>query len=201
MRSNLAPSDASRFSVLRGNRATMRWLIGGVVLGGIWLVLDRTILEHKRRCRASDSLRQRIAMLVLATPSEPSDNEWAAAVQWTAGNLHSNSLVAFEASLTEIVQLESDLVERMQSEVGMDTIDWLWDRYAELTDHGHRYRAKFRVAMLESMEDAGEYGDVYGEYASLRRWTLSDLRQRSDRADMPPFVLKALRADQEHPQE
>jgi hypothetical protein len=156
-------------AIAYGKRFVIGNLIGLVCVVGIWFALDRTLFEHMRRCQVSDAIRLRIGHLVLATPAGLDDGEWAAAVRWT-DNLHGNSMLQFHATLSDLKQLEADIASRQKSDVDMETIEWIWDRYAELTPSGQRYNERFRSTMYEHMESARANGDPYGDYKSYRDW-------------------------------
>lgn len=139
-----------------------------LILLGAWLLFDHTYLEHKRRRQTANSIREKIEVLVLKTPVEVPDDEWSMAVLCTS-NLHSNSLLPFQCELSELKSLENEIAEKTSGRVSMQTIDWIWDRYAELCPAGHKYRQGFHGFMLEQIKDVREYGDVHRDAEIFRR--------------------------------
>ena len=128
--------------------------------------LDAILGEHCRRLWAAENVRAHIGRLALTTPQGLSDNEWVAAVRWT-DNIHVGSLLAFESDLDAIRQLDHEIVARETAGADMATIDWLWDRFAQLTPSGRRYRENFRDQMRKYVEYVRTNGDVYGDLSEF----------------------------------
>ena len=79
--------------------------------------------------------------------------QWETAVAWTI-NLHGNSLLQFQASLSDITEFRMELTDRLRGPVDMSTIEWIWDRFAALCPAGARYQ-RFRQIMLDEIARGG----------------------------------------------
>jgi hypothetical protein len=86
--------------------------------------------------------------------------QWGSAVAWTL-NLHGNSLLRFEADRSAITAFEKRLKGKLAGRVDMQTIDWIWNEYANLCPHGASYQ-RFKPQMLEEINEVGPNDDVWG---------------------------------------
>jgi hypothetical protein len=126
-----------------------------VLACGTWYY--RTIREpHVRSRQVEATLRS----LVNRRPEHVTRGQWGSAVAWTL-LLHGNSLVPFEADAGEIRAFQQRLNKKLEGEVDMATIDWIWDEYAELTPHGQQYQ-RFKEMRDEEMAGVGPNTDVWG---------------------------------------
>ena len=135
------------------------------LLLGAFVWLDRKFGEPSRR---SDAILRTIDSLAAKRPQALSKGQWSLAVGSTH-NLHCNSLLSQEGELDEIRRFQTELEDRVQGEVSMETINWIWDQYAELTEHGKRYQA-YRDFMLEEMQMVAPNADPCGIYLPKGRW-------------------------------
>ena len=131
------------------------------------VLADRTVGNYLRRLRASEAILSRIDSLVLRSPTDVSRHQWNVPIFWTH-NLHSNSLLAFDAPLEDIRRFQRQLESRVQGDVDMSTIDWIWGQYATLTAAGERYQ-HYRDWMRADMECE----DRNGEYEAFRASRIS----------------------------
>jgi hypothetical protein len=99
-----------------------------------------------RRC--CDEIRHIIESLATRRPPNVTVGQWEAALFWTE-NLHVSSMLSHEARLSELRKLRDDMREKVAGEVDMDTILWIWDRYAQTTPHGKSYNRHARGRVLE----------------------------------------------------
>lgn len=138
-----------------------RWLIAGVVLAsflfGGFAWLHRTILAPRREARAVERL---LESLVDRRPDGVTRGQWGSAVAWTL-NLHSNSMLMFEASAPRIAIFKEELQDRLSDRVSMKTIYWIWSEYAKLTRHGADYQ-RFQVQMINEIDNVGPNDDPWG---------------------------------------
>lgn len=79
--------------------------------------------------------------------------EWESAVAWTI-NLHGNSLLFVQADASTIRTFREALESRTKESVDMETINWIWDSYADLCHGGKRYQ-RFRKQMNDEIASGG----------------------------------------------
>lgn len=83
-------------------------------------------------------------------PSDMSPDQWACAVAWTS-SLHAKSLLLSQTSTLEIAAFEQRLREKLAEPVDMQTIDWIWEEYANAGPAGEGYQ-RFKPQMLKDIE-------------------------------------------------
>ena len=94
-----------------------------------------------------------IWQLVDHRPPDMTPKQWESAVAWT-NNLDCNSLT-FLAPAESIRSLRLELEAKLKGTdrpVDMDTVNWIWDSYAELCHGGKRYQ-RFRGQMTDDIEN------------------------------------------------
>ncbi len=102
--------------------------------------------------RESVKLRDVIDSLAKRRPSDMEPGQWKIAVWWTS-NLDGNSLT-YRADASSIRSLREQLERRLEGDVNMVTIEWIWDSYADLCPSGKRYQ-RFRQQMLDEIAAEG----------------------------------------------
>lgn len=103
--------------------------------------------------RHSDAVKRHLESLVNRRPHDMSPRQWESAVAWTL-NLHGNSLIMFQADGPTISKFEQRLAERLNGDVNMETIHWIWDEYAKICPGGESYQ-RFRSQMIDEIESGG----------------------------------------------
>ena len=127
------------------------------VLSGGFVALERYLSSRRRH---SDQIEAMLDGLVMRRPKNVSRGSWNVAVGWTL-NLHGNSLVPFQASDAEIRAFRDALRNRLTADqVNVDTINWIWDEYAELTPAGRHYQ-RFRDVMKSQMDNVAPNHQVW----------------------------------------
>jgi hypothetical protein len=118
-----------------------------VAIGCMGLVaLRHSVLDRIQDARRLDSL---LDALYARQPANLNTTQWKCMVDWTK-NLHGNSLIAYQTSVSEIIALESRIEKRLAGHVDADTIEWLWDEYAKACPGGRRYQ-RFRPSLNDSL--------------------------------------------------
>jgi len=110
--------------------------------------------------RHSDAVQRLIESLVDRRPSDITRGQWGSAVAWTL-NLHGNSLLMFEADGPSIKAFEERLKQKLEGDVGMETIHWIWNEYADICPHGASYQ-RFKVQMQDEIDNVGPNDDSWG---------------------------------------
>ena len=143
---------------------SLRGLLGAFVvialIFGACRWLDQKFGEPGRR---DSAILKTIDSLAYKRPPELTRGQWSVAVGWTH-NLHCNSLLFTQGKLHDIRQFQAELEERVEGDVSMETIHWIWDQYAELTECGQSYQ-RFREPMLQDMQTVGPNEDPCGIYS------------------------------------
>jgi drug/metabolite transporter superfamily protein YnfA len=141
----------------------------------VFAVFAWRVASQATRAKASESLLHTIDSLVLLTPRDRTADEWNVLVYWTH-NLHGNSILQVYAKRADIIRLQQDINDRIQSDADTSTILWIWERYAALTECGERYRQKYQSVMLAEMERVAANGDTSGDYTRFAQY----VRQRHE---------------------
>ena len=71
------------------------------------------------------------------------------------------SLLSFEASGPTIEAFEQRLKQKLDGDVDLETIYWIWDEYAGICPHGASYQ-RFRVQMQDDIDNVGPNDDPWG---------------------------------------
>ena len=116
------------------------------VLFSCAIAIDRSIIG---RSRVADRIATRIEAMSAAKPANLTAQQWQILVDWTR-NLHGNSLLQFQTTASQIRVFESRLNDRLDQSVDADTIEWIWDEYANACDGGRKYQ-RFRLMVNESL--------------------------------------------------
>ncbi len=135
-------------------KATRRRRINQIILLLLMLAaaaLLTPVVLQIRRSHAANRLLESVDSLAHQIPPGRTAEEWEVAVYWTH-NLHCASVPQVYASHGEIVQLHSRLKNRIAAGADMPTVTWLWDEYAQLTNSGNRYAARYRDVMVQDCE-------------------------------------------------
>jgi hypothetical protein len=118
-----------------------RWLVAtGVVIGGalaFWFGLAEPIHAHSvwyKRVRVDHMT------LVDRRPPGVTKGQWDYAVGWTI-NLHAN---CGEANREWREQFAVELERRLEGQITLVDIEWIWDEYARNTKYGQRYSDNYR---------------------------------------------------------
>jgi hypothetical protein len=160
-------------------RSTVRLLLAGVAVVGLvaltYYLVFYPFAVHHRWYRAFE---YRILSLAERRPNDVDSKQWAACLHWT-WNLHANCGAAtyFDPRARDLLLEEFD--RRLQKEVSLSTIDWIWDQYVLHSRGGRRYSDHYRPTTAERLNEASL--DRYGEY-KLDGW-LELLRQRRQSGD------------------
>ena len=147
----MTEGDKTLAQTYRQKRWMLTFFIAGVVIN-LGFVFYKSSLEPHFEALKLDAVVRNLAK---HQPLSMTNEQWAIAVGWTT-NLHCNSLVS-HADAVAIRSLREQLQKRMENEVGMETIGWIWDSYAKLTTAGRRYQ-RFRHDMVDAV--ANNEGDT-----------------------------------------
>lgn len=142
-------------------RFSMRSLLATILalsflFAGVAWIYHTIVAPHRR----ADAVEELLRSLVSRRPSDMSRGQWGSAVAWTL-NLHSNSLLMFEADGPTIGAFEDQLQAKLAGDVDMQTIHWIWDEYANLCPHGASYQ-RFKPQMMEEIASIGPGADPWG---------------------------------------
>ena len=104
--------------------------------------------------RETQKLHNLIQSLASRCPPDMDKTQWNVAVDWT-NNLNGNTLVWGFNDGSAIRKHRQQIETRLQGEVDMGTIVWIWDRYAELCPAGLKYQ-EWRQVMLDEIAKTGQ---------------------------------------------
>lgn len=126
----------------------------------IYNFLIHPVLQHKSW---SKRMSKNIIVLAHNRPPNLARGEWEYLIGWTH-QLHSNC-AAYYTSLDQRLadQFLSDLEEKLQNEISLLIIDWIWDQYALFTKTGFDYSEKYRPTTNRRYQNAevGCFGQRY----------------------------------------
>jgi hypothetical protein len=144
----MQPNLASKSFVARPRRV---WISALIVAASVMVALwYRQATEPSREAAKLHAL---ILSLAVRRPNNLTSKQWESAIAWT-NNLHSNSLPFEFTDGPAIRSLRLQLEAKLESPVTIETINWIWDQYAELCPLGARYQP-WRKVMLDEIEIGG----------------------------------------------
>jgi len=98
-----------------------------------------------------DQILATVDSLEAKCPDTMTQPQWEVALVWTR-SLVCNSLLKFEADLSELRAFRTELQGKAKGNVDFCTILWVWDQVACLTHAGKEYQY-LRQHMLEDIEN------------------------------------------------
>jgi hypothetical protein len=144
-----------RFRFEHGLLLVIVFVVCGLLAGYMWFHY-RIVVPR----RHADSVERLLQSLVDRRPADVTRGQWGSAVAWTL-NLHANSLLPFEADGATIAAFERRLQAKLQGDVDMQTIDWIWAEYARLCPHGASYQ-RFKAMMQDEIDTVAPDADAWG---------------------------------------
>ncbi len=147
-----------RKHLLRAN-AVVAVLVAGVGAYGIAYQVYRDSIWR--------NIVRKIDRLALTPPKDMTELEWASVVYWTH-NLHCNTIPPFYGDLKKIKELDAFIENAAERGPDMATIDGLWNRYAQISESGSQFRAKYESRCNEISAAIAEEGNDFADARSYR---------------------------------
>ena len=107
------------------------------------------------RVHYSRKIREHIQQLREKRPSSITPRQWECLVDWTE-NLHGNSMLPYNTSVSELADFESRMAERLSQPVDHTDIEWIWDEFATICDAGKRYQQQ-RISVNSRLKSLGSH--------------------------------------------
>jgi hypothetical protein len=86
-------------------------------------------------------------------PADVNAAAWDEATAW-ANTAYANVFFSEQHTpIDELRRFRIDVEERLEGDVDLATIDWLWQRLGETGPHGRRYRHRFEPQYRESLKE------------------------------------------------
>lgn len=101
------------------------------------------------RSKAAQRLESLIDGLYLRQPDNLTAAQWRCMVNWTR-SLHGNSLIAYQATTSQIGEFELRVEKQLSGKVDAETIEWIWDEYATICRGGKSYQ-RFRLMLNDEL--------------------------------------------------
>jgi hypothetical protein len=133
-----------------------------LVLGLASVVWFRVIEPLKRHRLFCDHVRAELTMLAKKRPANVTRKQWENVVAWTL-NAHANC-ITYERNMPpeDMEGFETELHQRLQGEVNLATIDWIWDEIIRLTSIGQRYSDYYRPTLPRKLKEFEEENMRWG---------------------------------------
>jgi hypothetical protein len=94
-----------------------------------------------------DRVNGSIKSLATRRPTGVSQEQWKQAVRWTL-TAHANCCSAPEILRTrdraELQRFADELEHRLRGPVDLEIIDWIWDEFERISEHGKKYSDGYR---------------------------------------------------------
>jgi hypothetical protein len=119
-------------------------LIVGMVLPVVRFVIEKPLYNSRSR-----EVGRLLLSLHSRCPRGIPPQNWEEAVNWTATAQCNTFFSPSHASKADLDQFGRDVEDRLRGPVGVDTIEWIWDRLAETGPTGREYVERFRPEMRE----------------------------------------------------
>jgi hypothetical protein len=150
--------EGRRLSILRP--LPVVWLL---VIGIMLAVLGRWyyiwLRPHQVHSAAYQRLRDAVESLANRRPANVTRNEWSYVIGWTLNGIANccsipEYLNADRESHDRFLALPERFERKIGSGVGLDAIDWLWDKLEAISKYGERYSANYRPTEPERLAEA-----------------------------------------------
>ena len=121
-----------------------------VLLFAFWASLIRPILEHDRRYKRFGVCIDKLAQ---KRPAHLTVTQWDSMIGWTS-NLQGNCLSArsFLKDEPRFGRFVDELEKKVEGDVGIETIDWIWDEVVEISGPGQRYSDNWRPTTPDQLK-------------------------------------------------
>jgi hypothetical protein len=103
--------------------------------------------------RVRDRVERSIRMLARKYPRGLTSGQWACCVSWTH-HLHSNCSHYPVFPTARLRAFEDELNTRLEGEVDLSTIDWIWDEYVNYARGGQQYSNEYRPTTPARLREA-----------------------------------------------
>ena len=142
----------------------LAYLLCAAAIGApLWFYFS-VFRPHQQHLKWYREVEGCIIRLADQQPDGLNQAQWAGCVFWT-WQLHTNWGPAFREPAAS--RFLADFDRRLDGEVDLATIDWVWDQYDRGTPGGGRYSDRYRPTTPEKLKEAAE--SPHGEHA-LERW-------------------------------
>jgi len=123
--------------------------------GWFWLAAVRPTQQHRQ---LYDDIRQSIDGLRHKRPNGLRREEWAYIVGWTL-NAHANCCGArdFITDYDRFASFAAELKRRLDGDVDLQTVDWIWDEFEAFSSVGPWYSETFRPTSRERLREAATF--------------------------------------------
>jgi hypothetical protein len=99
---------------------------------------------------AFDLVRQ----LAHRKPPEANAKAWEVATRWASTAVGNVCFSEEHVPIAELRRFRADLAARLEGDVDLSTIDWIWQRLAKTGPHGREYQQKFEAAYRDEVNAA-----------------------------------------------
>ncbi len=147
----IAPKPKLRFVLWfqygRWNLLVLVTIVAGVL--AFWVFQIQHAQEHRRRY---DRVQVCIDKLVQKRPTNVTVEHWNSMVWWTE-NLKANCLPGpFIKDEPRFRRFVSELEKKVEGDVDIETIDWIWDEVVEISTVGQTYSDQYRPTTPEGLK-------------------------------------------------
>ena len=131
------------------------WLVMSICVAtgiiALWSGLYEPWKQHRDFCRAT---RAKLATLAKKRPAGLTRKQWNNVVGWTI-QAHGNTLVpTLWIPRADMRRFEVELNKRLEGQVDLATIDWIWDQFELLAPRfGPEYSRKYRPTSVEKLRE------------------------------------------------
>lgn len=98
------------------------------------------VIRYASQQRATSDL---IDSLSSRRPNNVSPAKWETATTWTGIAVANVCYSPDHVSFAELGRFKSDLESKLEQDVDLETLDWIWHRLANTGPHGAQYVEKF----------------------------------------------------------
>lgn len=119
--------------------------------GGVfWFSVVDPARRHAEFCQAT---KAEFESLAKKRPPTITRRQWQNVVSWTL-NAHGNCLqFAQNLPQSERDRFLTQLRQRLQGPVELETVDWIWDEIMRLTPNGRRYSDRWRPTTPKRLQE------------------------------------------------
>jgi hypothetical protein len=131
-------------------RFTVARLMVAVAFVAVWLGFCIVpVWRQAEFHRLARQIDEPIRKLRATRPYEVSPSVWECAHNWTITAYCNVCFSPGHVRTEEMYRLREDVRRKLEGEINLDTLEWIWDRLAQTGPHGKRYVERFRPRFQE----------------------------------------------------
>lgn len=131
---------------------TLILLVAFVILLAVAIPSVRHLLRWREHSRLAQAVKDNIASFQDRAPDDIPEAQWSDAVDWTSNLISQVYFAPEEQDPNSLRNLSDALEQRLNEEVSLGTLRWIWDECEKAPRPGAKYAIQFRDVRLLTPE-------------------------------------------------